>query len=123
MRRENVCGGDQDATWHHGGPLVRPPLLWLDPQACIKWPIALGCDRIARCGGGGQWLIDLRLIVSRQYFDVGSIPARAARKVAAPFAGAYVPAGTSGFKRPPFPRRSAPPRPPTGAARLHEYRR
>src|SRR5260370_16823357 len=81
MRRENVCGGDQDATWHHGGPLVRPPLLWLDPQACIKWPIALGCDRIARCGGGGQWLIDLRLIVSRQYFDVGSIPARAARKV------------------------------------------
>jgi hypothetical protein len=28
---------------HHRGPLVRSPLLRLDPQARIEWPIGLGC--------------------------------------------------------------------------------
>jgi hypothetical protein len=45
---------------------MHAPLLRLDPQACPKWPIVLRCGWIARCGGGGQWLIDPRQLVREQ---------------------------------------------------------
>ena len=50
IRRQSLSIADQDRACHHWGPLVRPALLRLDPQACIKWPIGLGCgwDRSVR---------------------------------------------------------------------------